>query len=592
MGTVPNLTDETPLDQYTATASQTEFTFTFMIFATSDIKVYVNDVLKTETTDYVVKQADLSAIVPADDLPMDGGKIVFNSGLTVSDAVSISREIPINRLSGWSNAGAFRANVLNTELTRMQAINQQLERDIARCIRLSPSDAEGGSLDMPTGRANNYLAFDASGNLIVSAGTIGTTPITVSSFAETLLDDANAAAARTTLGAQTQDDELDTLAALSSVANLTALAGLTGAADKIPYFTGVGTMGISHLPSNRNLAINGQGAVAQMGTTFTAATPYFTNDDDSYCLDQMILLSDGNDIVDVSQETTEVPEGAYSSIKFDVETANKQFAYFQPIEAKEAAKIIGGVGSLSFKMKKGGSNATLETFRAAIISWSSTADSITSDVIGTWAGAGTDPTLASNWTYENTPSNLTLTTSFQTFKIENVSIDTASTTNVGILIWCDDTDATVGDIAYLGDIQLEEGAIATPYEQRDFKDELQRSQRFFNKSFPYATRPDSNTGDNGVLPFLSPGNGSGQAYGIFTHWQFPVTMRIEPSISRFTPRASNTSGNAMDITNSGVSTELTVANDSMSDRAALFSLAVQTNMGNAYGVHATASAQL
>lgn len=199
MGIVPNLTDETPLDQYTATASQTEFTFTFMIFATSDIKVYVNDVLKTETTDYVVKQADLSAIVPADDLPMDGGKVVFNSGLTVSDAVSISREIPIDRLTGYSVAGAFRANVLNTELTRMQAINQQLERDLTRTIQLSASDAEGGSLVLPGSRASKFLAFDSSGDLIMSAGTIGTTPITVSSFMETVLDDASALLVKQTL---------------------------------------------------------------------------------------------------------------------------------------------------------------------------------------------------------------------------------------------------------------------------------------------------------------------------------------------------------------------------------------------------------
>lgn len=225
MGTVPNLTDETPLDQYTATASQTEFTFTFMIFATSDIKVYVNDVLKTETTDYVVKQADLSAIVPADDLPMDGGKIVFNSGLTVSDAVSISREIPIDRLTGYSVAGAFRANVLNTELTRMQAIMQQLERDISRSIRLTPSDAEGGTLDMPGSRAGNFLAFDLSGNLIVSAGTIGTTPITVSSFMETVLDDTTAAAARTTLGVAIGSDVQAYDADLTDIAALTVARG-------------------------------------------------------------------------------------------------------------------------------------------------------------------------------------------------------------------------------------------------------------------------------------------------------------------------------------------------------------------------------
>ena len=181
MGTVPALTDETPLDQYISTASQTDFTFTFMIFDTSDIKVYVNDI---KTTDYVVKQSDNSSIVPETDLPMDGGKIVFNTGLANLDAVSISREIPINRLTGFSLAGAFRSNVLNTELTRMQSIMQQLERDISRSVRLSASDAEGGTFTLPSNRASTFLAFDASGNMIASAGSADS--ITVSSFMATV----------------------------------------------------------------------------------------------------------------------------------------------------------------------------------------------------------------------------------------------------------------------------------------------------------------------------------------------------------------------------------------------------------------------
>ena len=232
--------------------------------------------------------------------------------------------------------------------------------------------------------------------------------------------------------------------------------------------------------SNPNLIINGQGLIAQRGTTFDSTTTP-VNSDDTYLLDRMLLLSDGNDIVDVSQETTTVPTGSYSAIKFDVETANKQFGYVQILEAKDSAAIIGGVASLSFKARKGGSNATLETLRAAIISWDSTADTVTSDVVGTWAGAGTDPTLATNWTYENTPSNLTLTTSYQTFSIENVSIDTASTNNVAVFIWSDDTDATVADLAYITDIKLEEGSVATNFIARPYGEEFYLCQNFFER---------------------------------------------------------------------------------------------------------------
>ena len=146
---------------------------------------------------------------------MDGGKIVFNTGLANLDAVSISREIPINRLTGFSLAGAFRSNVLNTELTRMQSIMQQLERDISRSLRLSASDAEGGTFTLPSNRASKFLAFDASGNMIASAGTIGEAPIVVSAFMETVLDDTTAAAARTTLGVQALDTNLTDIAALT-----------------------------------------------------------------------------------------------------------------------------------------------------------------------------------------------------------------------------------------------------------------------------------------------------------------------------------------------------------------------------------------
>ncbi len=217
--------------------------------------------------------------------------------------------------------------------------------------------------------------------------------------------------------------------------------------------------------SGRNLLVNPQGRVSQQATTITS-TSVPANTDDTYILDVINQVSDGNDICDYSQETTTVPTGSPMSIKCDQETANKQWGLVWFLPADEAAKIVGGVASLQFKARKGGSNATLGKLRAAIISWSSTADSITSDVVGTWAGGGTNPTLATNWTYENTPSDLTLTTSFQTFKIENVAIDTASAKNVGVFIWLDDTNATVADLAYIADVQLEAGSVCTPFDCR------------------------------------------------------------------------------------------------------------------------------
>jgi hypothetical protein len=77
-----------------------------------------------------------------------------------------------------------------------------------------------------------------------SAGAGAAEEITCTSFARTLLDDTDAATARTTLGlvigtnVQAQDAELS------------ALAGLTSAADRVPYFTGSGTAALAILSAD------------------------------------------------------------------------------------------------------------------------------------------------------------------------------------------------------------------------------------------------------------------------------------------------------------------------------------------------------
>lgn len=83
----------------------------------------------------------------------------------------------------------------------------------------------------------------AADKLIYTTGSDAVALTGLSSFARTLLDDASASAARSTLGlaigtnVQAQDAEL------------TALAGLTSAADKVPYFTGSGTAALATLTS-------------------------------------------------------------------------------------------------------------------------------------------------------------------------------------------------------------------------------------------------------------------------------------------------------------------------------------------------------
>ena len=275
-----------------------------------------------------------------------------------------------------------------------------------------------------------------------------------------------------------------------------------------------------------NYLINGDMKVAQRGTSITGGGTAGTskNDDDQYTLDRWNLLSDGNDTVDVTQNTEAPAPGAQFSLALDVETANKKFGILQIIEAKNCHRIIGDSVSLSFKMKASAVDK-LDSVKAAIVSWSSTADSVTSDIVSAWGAEGTRPTLATNWTYENandsgTTGNFTPTTSWATYTLKNVSIDTSSTTNVGVFIWSDVTDTTAGQFLYITDVQLESGADTTDYLRQRYTDELLRCSRYYWR----ATAWDGNNNKGIGIAYYQ---GSSEVRCVVP---FPTEMRVIPSV--------------------------------------------------------------
>ena len=268
--------------------------------------------------------------------------------------------------------------------------------------------------------------------------------------------------------------------------------------------------------TNRNHLINGAFAIGQRGTSFTSTDS--ANNDDTYVLDRWYILSDGNDIIDVSQETSTIPTNGNYAIALDVETANKKFGIAQIIEGKNCTGLIGEEVTLSFKAKVS-DTSKLDNVKAAIIAWSSTEDAVTSDVVSAWGNEGTNPTLASNLTYENTPANLSVTTSYATYSV-TATIDTSSTTNIIVFIWSDVTDTTAGHFLYITDVQLERGGNATPFEHRSFGDELQKCQRYC-----YVIVGD----DNDMTGFMGYSESAASCrFPVI----YPVVMRTSPSFAQ------------------------------------------------------------
>jgi hypothetical protein len=267
---------------------------------------------------------------------------------------------------------------------------------------------------------------------------------------------------------------------------------------------------------SKNYCINGGFAVAQRGTSFTASN----NNDDAYTLDRWYILSDGNDVIDVTQETTIIPTNGEYAIALDVETVNKKFGIATIIENRDVIGLVGNNVTFSFKAKVS-STAKLDNVKAAIVSWSGTADSVTSDIISAWGAEGTNPTLIANATYENTPANVNLTTNYQTVSI-TANVDTAGTNNLILFIWSDVTDTTLGDFLYIAEAKLELGSNATAfvYAGGTYQGELAACQRYYYRFTTTAAYPNNVVHASGMQTTTTSGT-----YIL----QHPVTMRAFPT---------------------------------------------------------------
>lgn len=329
----------------------------------------------------------------------------------------------------------------------------------------------------------------------------------------------------------------------------------------------------------RNGIINGAMNVSQRGTSFTASA----NNDDVYTLDRWNLLSDGNDAVDVTQ-ATDAPTGFKNSIGLDVETANKKFGILQIIENKNAIQYKDKQVTLSFYAKTTG--LSIADVKAVVLSWSSTADTVTSDVVSAWNASGTVPTWAANWTAENTPANLNVTNSWARYSV-TATVDTASMANVAVFIWCDDASTTAGDFLYVTGVQVEVGPVATPFEFEDYGTTLRKCQRYFCMSYNMGTLPGANVGGQPNRTTCA----TSTPTGISAHVRFQQTMRDTPSTVTLYASNGTTGQWTWDSIGVGNEQKASSADQITANGFYVLCTALAANRNNCYG-HWTASAEL
>jgi hypothetical protein len=302
---------------------------------------------------------------------------------------------------------------------------------------------------------------------------------------------------------------LTTLAALSSIVNLSALAGLTGAADRLPYFTGLGAMALATFTAfGRSVAAAADAAAARtlLGLGTIATKDFETS------ISGINIITNGRFEIDqrnVGVGTVTVDNANWCDHwRYLGESSNKVYArhaglgtaykfcgvlemtgtdyksgVMQVIAQDDAQQFAGKQITASCVLAV--SNARLGDIRMAMIEFTGTGNATTGDPISNWNGAGTNPTLAANWAYVNTPVNLAVTTSPVKYSVTGTP--TTATNNLALLIWCDDETYNVGDLLYFTEAQIEIGATASRYEEVPFEVMYARCERRLEKSYAHLT---------------------------------------------------------------------------------------------------------
>ena len=192
------LSSSTSRNDYIGNGVTDTYPYTFKIFTEQDLLVTVRDTSGVETTlSYPTDYAVTGTRSPS------GGDVILVAGFLASGyAITIRRVRTATQTTDIRNQGAFFPEIHEDAFDHQVMLIQQQEDDLARAIKLPETEAGtpgGTTLPAADQRASKLLGFDGSGNP-TALSVIPTGSISASAFGLSLVDDANATEARTTLG--------------------------------------------------------------------------------------------------------------------------------------------------------------------------------------------------------------------------------------------------------------------------------------------------------------------------------------------------------------------------------------------------------
>ena len=292
--TVGAFTDSANRLTFTADSSTVSYSFNFEIADENSIEVYVDNVLKSISSDYSVSFNSGTS---------GAGNIIFTSAPSASSSIIFKRDTLLTRETDFQTGGAFNASNINNELDRLtQGLQEADDKIQNRVLRVDNFSSAPTDFTIPSTRADMFLKFDSGGDVTVTDSFEGSTITTTGDVTVGGALNVSGSLSLSSLSVSGNVSGTLTTAAQPNITSLGTLSALT--VDNISLDGNTVASSTGTLAVDDNVTVNGtivaSGAITGStltGTLQTAAQSNITSLGTLTALDVDNINLNGNTIV-------------------------------------------------------------------------------------------------------------------------------------------------------------------------------------------------------------------------------------------------------------------------------------------------------